>query len=146
MSKWRYFLLAVGSWVAGAWLIDAKVLPPVSIVFVSAVGWFFIMLVFGGGEKGLAWGIPIFFFVICALIFEWSVSHLPGLLGYQNWKIMCDTLPAKPLSLLGVSLRVMLGLIVVIAVPVFVGTKIWKVVTKKEPEEKEKIRGWEKVY
>lgn len=70
--KWLCVLLAIGSWVGGAFLADAKMAVPV-IIFLSALGWFFIMIAIGG-KKGLPFGIAIFVFTGCIIIFWWGIS------------------------------------------------------------------------
>jgi hypothetical protein len=128
--RWLCILLAIGSWVGCAFLADAKMAAPV-VIFLSALGWFFIMIAIGG-KKGLPFGIAIFVFVGCIFLFWWSFSALLN----PSPKATFDAIAY--LALIPASL-------LAFATPVFIGKKVWKIVTKKKTK-KEVSYGSRKIH
>ena len=144
LGRWFWALLAVGSWIVCAVLVDTKTATSV-VIFISALGWFFIALAVGGW-KGLPFGMVALVFVGCLSAVWTFFSKGPYLLGYKSFniynqwgktKLFLDTLEDKPLVIIAIYVGLIIVLLGILVIPVVVAKRVWKAAEKKTEEKKE---------
>ncbi len=116
LFRFLFFLvLAFGIWTLGVSLAQTGA-PAPFILLLSAIGWFFMMIGFGG-KKGIAVGIWLVLFVGFIFLFWLGFSALLKPNPQTNWE------NAAYLLLIPASIFVLLF-------PMILGSKIWKKLAK----------------
>ncbi len=136
MERLICVLLAVGSWVGGAALAEAKASAPF-IISLSALGWLFITIAIGG-RKGSAVGVGILVFAACSGLLFSMLGKMPQSSPFYTLE------PDGLFFWFGIVGSVCLALII----PAMVTVKLWKRagVTGKQVEEKKAAEKGEKNY
>ena len=117
LGRWFWTLLAVGSWVVCAILADAKIATSV-VIFISALGWFFIAIAIGGW-KGLPFGLVALVFAL-ALI---GIKSMGIFLDWGKTKVWLDTLQDKPLVVVGIYIGFIVVLLGLMVIPIVIAKK-----------------------